>query len=92
MCSKLEGIFKHIGLTAWTHAWSAMAFQFQKMKKLSEKHETLVDVMSCQQDDVVKKLACLTNVWTRTPHKPEQLARRFVVPRENNACLMTNAR
>ena len=26
MCSKLEGIFKHIGLTAWTHAWSAMAF------------------------------------------------------------------
>ena len=52
MCSKLEGIFKHIGLTAWTHAWSAMAFKFQK--KRSEKHETLLDVMSCNQDDVVK--------------------------------------
>ena len=23
--------------------------------------------MSCHQDDVVKKLACLTNVWTHTP-------------------------
>ena len=43
-------------------------------------------------DDVVKKLACLTNIWTHTPHKPEQLARRFVVPRGNNACLMTNGR
>ena len=32
MCSKLEGIFKHIGLTAWTRAWSAMAFKFQKTK------------------------------------------------------------
>jgi hypothetical protein len=33
MCSKLEGIFKHIGVMAWTHAWSAMAFKFQKIKK-----------------------------------------------------------
>jgi hypothetical protein len=33
MCSKLEGISKHIGVTAWTHAWSAMAFKFQKIKK-----------------------------------------------------------
>ena len=73
MCSKLEGIFKHIGLTTWTHA-------------------TLVDVMSCHKDDVVKKLACLTKVWTHTPHKPEQLIRRLVVPRGNNACLMTNGR
>ena len=55
-------------------------------------HETLVDVMSCHQDDVVKKLACLTNVWTHAPHKPEQLARRFMVPRGNNACLVTNGR
>ena len=64
MCSKLEGIFKHIGLTPWTHAWSTMAFKFQKFKKVSETHETLVDVMSCHQDDVVKKLACLTKLWT----------------------------
>ena len=57
-----------------------------------KKHETLVDVMSCHQDDVVKKLACLTNVWTRTPHKPEQLARSLVVPRGDNVGLMTNGR
>ena len=50
MCSKLEGIFKHIGVTAWTHAWSAMSFKFQKIKKISETHETLPDVMSCHQD------------------------------------------
>ena len=41
-----------------------MAFKFQKIKKISETHETLVDVMSCHQDDVVKKLARLTKVWT----------------------------
>ena len=69
-----------------------MAFQFQKIKKKSETRVTLVDVMSCHQDYVVKKLACLTNVWTHTPHKPEQLTRRLVVPRGNNACLMTNGR
>ena len=49
-----------------------MAFKFQKIKKISETHETLVDVMSCHQDDVVKKLACLLKVWTQTPHKLEQ--------------------
>ena len=38
-----------------------------------KKDETLVDVMSCHQDDVVKKLACLTKVWTHIPHKPEEL-------------------
>ena len=92
MCNKLEGIFKHIGLTAWTHAWSAMAFKFQKIKERSETHETLLDVISCHQDDVVKKMACLTKVWTHTAHKSEQLTRRFVVPRGNNACLMTNGR
>ena len=69
-----------------------MAFKFQKIKKISETHETLVDVMSCQQDDVVKKLACVTKVWTHTPDKPEQLTRRLVAPRGNNACLMTNER
>ena len=41
--------------------------------------------MSCHHDDVVNKLACLMKFWTHTPHKPEQLARRFVVPRGNNA-------
>ena len=30
------------------------------------KHETLVDLMSCHQDDVVKKLACLTKAWIYT--------------------------
>ena len=67
-----------------------MAFKFQKIKKISETHETLVGVMSCHQDDVVKKLACLTKVWTHTPHKLEQLTRRLVVPRGNTACLITN--
>ena len=62
MASKLEGIFKHIGLTAWTHAWSAMSFKFQKIKKGSETYETLVDVILCHQDDVVKILACLMKV------------------------------
>ena len=90
MCSKLEGIFKHIGLKAWAHAWSACHGIL--IPKNSETHETLVDVMSWHQDDVVKKLACLTKVWTHTPHKPEQLARRFMVLRGNNACLMTNGR
>jgi len=74
------------------YGWSAMAFKFQKIKKISETHETLVDGMSCHQDDVVKKLAWLTKVWTHTPHKPEQFTRRLVVPRGNNACLMTNGR
>src|SRR3990170_6044119 len=92
MYSKLKGIFKHIGVTAWTHAWSAMPFKFQKIKKWSETHETLLDVMSCHQDDVVKNLACLAKAWTHTPHKPEQLTRRLVVLRGNNACLMTNRR
>ena len=62
-----------------------MAFKFQNIKK-TETHETLVDVMSCHQDDVVKKLACLMKVWTHTPHKPEELTRRLVVPRGINAC------
>ena len=67
-----------------------MAFKFQKIKKISETHETLLDVMSCHQDDVIKKLACLMKVWTHTPHKSEQLTSRLVVPRGNNACLMMN--
>ena len=44
-----------------------MTFKFQKIKKISETHETLVDVMSGHKDDVVKHLACLTKVWTHTP-------------------------
>ena len=82
MCTKLEGILKHIGLKAWAHAWSAChGILIPKNLKMIKKHETLLDLMLCHQDDVVKKLACLTKVWTHTPHKPEQLARRFVVPR-----------
>ena len=64
----------------------------KKLKKISETYETLLDVMSCHQDDVVKKLACVMKVWTHTPHKAEQLTRRLVVLRGNNACLMTNGR
>ena len=37
-----------------TYTWSDMAFKFQKIKKRSETQETLLDVMSCRQDDVVK--------------------------------------
>ena len=37
MCSKLEGIYEHIGVMGWAHAWSAMAFKFQKLKK-DQKH------------------------------------------------------
>ena len=84
ICSKLERIFKHICLMTWTHAYVCMEWHgilIQKIEKWSETHETLVDVISCHQHDVVKKLACLTNVWTHTPHKPEQLTRRLVVPR-----------
>ena len=36
----------------------------KKIKEKSETNETLLDVMSCHQDDVVKKLACLRKVWT----------------------------
>ena len=74
------------------YGWNDMAFQCQKIRKISETRETLLDVMSCHQDDVVKKLASLTKVWTHTPHKPEQLTRKLVVPKGNNACLMTNGR
>ena len=95
MCGKLVGIFKHIGLTTWTHASVCMGWHdilIQKIKKWSKNMKTLLDLMSCHQDDVVKKLACLTKVWTHTPHKSEQLARRLMVLRGNNACLMTNGR
>ena len=67
-------------------------FNSKKLKNDQKKHEILLDVMSCHQDDVVNFLACLTKVWTHTPHKPEQLTRRLVVPRGNNACLMMNKR
>ena len=51
----------------------------------------MVDVMSCHKDDVVKNFACLTNVWTRTPHKSEQLTRRLVVP-EREHCMFDDER
>ena len=92
MCSKVEGIFKHIGLTTWTHAYVCMECHGILIpKKNSKTHETLVDAMSCHQDDVVKKLACLTKVWTHTPHKPEQLTRRLVVPR-GTQCMFDDER
>ena len=67
MCSKLEGIFKHVGLTAMTQLsmeWHGILIP--KNKEKSERHETLVDVMSCHQDDVVKKW----HVWWKFGHTP----------------------
>ena len=40
MCSKLEGIFKHIGLTTWTHAYVCMechGILIPKNKKMMRK-------------------------------------------------------
>ena len=54
MCSKLEGIFKHIGLTAMTQLSMEYDILIPKNKKKSETHETLVDVISCHRDDVEK--------------------------------------
>ena len=55
MCSKLERIFEHIGVKAWAHAWSACHdILIPKSKKMIKKHETLLALMSCHQDDVVK--------------------------------------
>ena len=53
-------------------------FNSKKIKNDQKKHETLLDLMSCHQDDVVEKLECLMKVWKHTPHKPEQHTRRFV--------------
>ena len=67
MCSKLGGIFKHIGLTAMTKLsmeWHGILIP--KNQKKSETHETLVDVMSCHQDDVVKNW----HVWPKFGHTP----------------------
>ena len=74
------------------HEYVCMEWHGILFPKKSETHESLVDVMSCHKDDAVKKLACLTKFWTHNPHKPEQLTRRLIVPRGNNACLMTNGR
>ena len=92
VCSELEGIFKHIGVTACTQTVRTMAFKFQKIQKGLEIHETMLDVLSWHQDAVVKELTTLTKVVTHTSHKSENLMRRHVVPRGNNACLMTNRR
>ena len=68
-CSKLERVFKHSGLTTWTHAdvcieWHGILIP--KNKKISETHETLVDVISCHQDDVEK----IGHVWQKFGHTP----------------------
>ena len=55
MCSKLEGILKHICIKTWTQMHEVcMEWHAILIPKKSETHETLVDVMSCHQDDVVK--------------------------------------
>ena len=84
LCSKLERIFKHIGVTAWTQTLRTMAFKFQKIQKWSEKYETLLDFMKWHRDAMVKKLACLLKVSAHTSHKSEHLTRRLVVPRGKN--------
>jgi hypothetical protein len=83
-CSKLEGTFKHIGVTAWTQTLRTMAFKIQEILKLFEIHETLLDVMKWYQDAIVKKLACLLNVLAHTSHKSEHVTRKLVVPRREN--------
>ena len=42
-------------------------FISKKLKKLSEKHETLLDVMSCHQHDVVKKFGVCDGSWDTHP-------------------------
>ena len=59
---------------------------------MSETHETLVNVMSCHQDDVVKNGMFDESLDTHTAHELEQLTGWLVVSRGNNACLMTNGR
>ena len=56
-----------------------------------KKHEMLLDVMLCHQDDVVQKLTCLMKVWTHTPYGPKQLTRRLVVPRRKQ-CMFDDKR
>jgi hypothetical protein len=46
-----------------------MAFKFQK--KRSETHESLLDVMSCHQDDVVKKIGMFDKSLDTHPSQPE---------------------
>ena len=48
-----------------------MAFKFQKVKKRSETHETLLDVMSCHQDDVVKKFGMFDESLDTHPSQTE---------------------
>ena len=67
MCSKLEGIFKHIGLTAMTQL--SMEWHGISIPKKPETHETLVDVMSCRQDDVVKKIGMFDQSLDTHPSK-----------------------
>ena len=55
MCSKLEGIFKHIRVSRLGHkASSAMAFKVQEIQKISKIHETLLNIMAGHQDGVVE--------------------------------------
>ena len=57
----------------------------KKIKKRSETHETLVDIMSCHQVDVVK-FGMLDESLDTHP------SQTVMVPRGNNACLMRNGR
>ena len=95
MCSKLEGIFKHICLTTWTHAYICMEWHgilIQKNRKMIRNTWKLGWCNVMPPRWCGNLLACLMKVWTHTPHKLEQLTRRLVVSRGNNACLLTNRR
>ena len=71
MCVKLEGIFQ----TYWYHSldtgMECHGIKFQKIKKWSEAHETLLDVMSSHQDDVVKKIGLFDESLDTHPSQTE---------------------
>ena len=69
MWSKLEGIFKHIGLTTWTHAYVCMEWHgilIQKYRKMIRNTWNLGWCNVMPPRWCGKILACLTKVWTHT--------------------------
>ena len=72
MCSKLEGIFKHICITTRTHMHEYVCMEWHGIlipKKLKNMRNTWnlawCNVMPPRWCG--KKLACLTKIWTHTP-------------------------
>ena len=95
MCSKLEGIFKHIGLMPWTHAYVCMEFHGILIPKKLKMIRKILNLAWCNVMPprwCSKKIGLFDESLDTHPHKPEQVTRRFVVPRGNNACLLTDGR